>query len=326
MDVDAHAMTQPVTHLAGESARGKGVLGHLVHLRTGDARFYRGLHLLVGFAQRFIGGAHPRIGLADEHGAGHVRAIPVSASAEIHDHALSRLKPCLARDGMRARAVGAAGHDGGERQAGRAMTQHPVLKLDLHLPFGHARLHVGDDIGERRIGDGLGRFHARNLRRLLDRAQRADEVRGLAQLRGRRRLGKRDLKRTERRKRHGVLDAKHDAFRRRRAGGCGRMPTREHVGNPFAVTLTRVIDGDDAFALRRLARRAAVAGIGVQHRVMRRHQKRMRLLVVEHVVESRQPFDARRVAHQKRADAVFRRRVAQPLQTPCGLGFHAIRQ
>ena len=227
---------------------------------------------------------------------------------------------------MRACAVGATGHDGGERQAGRAVTQHPVLKLDLHLPLGHARLHIGDDMGERRIGDGLGRLHARNLRRLLDRAQRADETRGLAQLRRRRRLGKGALERAERRKRHRVLDAEHDAFRRRRAGRCGRMPTGEHVGNPFAVALTRVIDGDDAFALRRLARRAAVAGIGVQHRVMRRHQKRMGLLVVEYAIESRQPFDACRIAHQKRADAVFRRRVAQPLQTPCGLGFHAIRQ
>ena len=104
------------------------------------------------------------------------------------------------------------------------------------------------------------------------------------------------------------------------------MPGREHVGNPFAMTLTRVIDGDNAFALRRFSRRAAVAGIGVQHRVMRRDQERMRLFVVEHVVEGRQPFDACRVTYQKRADAVFRRRVAQPLQTPCGLGFHAIRQ
>ena len=70
---------------------------------------------------------------------------------------------------MRARAVGPAGHDGGERQTGCAVTQHPILKLDLHLAFGHARLHVGDDIGERRIGDGLSRLHARNLRRLLNR-------------------------------------------------------------------------------------------------------------------------------------------------------------
>ena len=156
-------MTQPVAHLAGESARGKGVLGHLVHLRAGDAGFYRSLHLLIGLAQRFIGGAHPRIGLAYEHGAGHIRTIPVGASAEVHNHALPRFKPCLARDGMRACAVGPAGHDGGERQAGRAMTQHPVFKLDLHLPFGHARLHVRNDIGERRIGDCLGRLHARNL-------------------------------------------------------------------------------------------------------------------------------------------------------------------
>ena len=104
------------------------------------------------------------------------------------------------------------------------------------------------------------------------------------------------------------------------------MPMHEHVGNPFAMTLARIVDGDDAFALRRLARCRAVAGIGVQHRIMRRHQKRMGLLVVEHVVERRQPFDACGVAHQKRADAVFRRRIAQPLQTPCCLGFHAIRQ
>ena len=104
------------------------------------------------------------------------------------------------------------------------------------------------------------------------------------------------------------------------------MPACEHVGNPFTMALTHVIDGDDAFALRRLARRAAITGVGVQHRVMGRHQKRMRLFIVEHAVEGRQPFDACRVAYQKRADAVFRRRVAQPLQTPCGLGFHAIRQ
>ena len=156
-------MAQPVAHLAGESSCGKDVLCHLMHLRAGDAGFYRGLHLLIGLAQRFIGGAHPRIGLADEHGAGHIRTIPVSARAEVHDHALPGLKLRLARDGMRACAVGPAGHDGGERQTGCAVTQHPILKLDLHLTFGHARLHVGDDIGERRIGDGLSRLHARNL-------------------------------------------------------------------------------------------------------------------------------------------------------------------
>ena len=206
------------------------------------------------------------------------------------------------------------------------MTQHPVLKLDLHLPFGHARLHVRDDIGERRIGDCLSRLHARNLRRLFDRAQRADEARGLKQLRGRGRLGKGALERAERRKRHGVLDAEHDALGRRRSGGRACVTGREHVGNPFAMAPTRVIDGDNTFALRRFSRRTAVAGIGVQHRVMRRDQERMRLFVVENAVEGRQPFDACRVAHQKRADAVFRRRVAQPFQTPCGLGFHAIRQ
>ena len=93
-----------------------------------------------------------------------------------------------------------------------------------------------------------------------------------------------------------------------------------------AMAPTRVIDDDNAFALRRFSRRTAIAGIGVQHRVMRRDQERMRLFVVENAIKGCQPFDACRVAHQKRANAVFRRRVAQPLQTPCGLGFHAIRQ
>ena len=75
------------------------------------------------------------------------------------------------------------------------------------------------------------------------------------------------------------------------------MPACEHVGNPFTMALTHVIDGNGAFALRRLARRAAITGVGVQHRIMRRHQKRMGLFVVEHAIESRQPFDACRVTH-----------------------------
>ena len=46
------------------------------------------------------------------------------------------------------------------------------------------------------------------------------------------------------------------------------MPACEHVGNPFTMALTHVIDGNGAFALPRLARRLAagkhaLGGIGV---------------------------------------------------------------
>ena len=141
---------------------------------------------------------------------------------------------------------------------------------------------------------------------------------------GSRRLGERALERSETRKRHAVLDAQHDVGGRY-ATRCVRMARREHIGHPGAVARARIVYGDNTFAGSCLARGARIARIGVQHRIVRRDQQRMRLLVVEHVIERRQPFDACGVTHQKRTDTSLCRRFAQTRQTSCGLGFHTIR-
>ena len=97
------------------------------------------------------------------------------------------------------------------------------------------------------------------------------------------------------------------------------MARDEHVGEPFSVRDPCVIDGHNPFASRSFAGRAAVAGIGMQHRIVRRHQKRMGLLVVEHVVEGGQPRDVGSVAHEEGADAGLVARLAQACEATGGI-------
>ena len=154
-----------------------------------------------------VGGAQALVGLAQEHGTRHVRAVAVGTGPEIEHDALARLEQRGARYGVGARAVRARGHDGGEREAPGTMAAHEVLQLHMD-PLGHAGAHERDNVRKRGVGDGLGGAQARDLGRLLDGAQVENEAARLAQDRdGAGSLGERGLEGAELAEREGVLDA-----------------------------------------------------------------------------------------------------------------------
>ena len=144
-----------------------------------DAGPKHSFHGLVGLPQRVPRRPHLRVGLAEKHRARHVRAVAVGADAEVEHDALAGLQHGGTGDGVRARAVGPGGHDGGERQALGTMAQHELLELQLHLALHHARAHIADDVLEGGVGDGLGAAHPRDLVAVLHRAQSHHDAVGL---------------------------------------------------------------------------------------------------------------------------------------------------
>lgn len=55
------------------------------------------------------------------------------------------------------------------------MAHHEILKFQLHRAFGHSRLHVLNDMGERRIGNCLRVAHTGNFTRIFHGTQAGDE-------------------------------------------------------------------------------------------------------------------------------------------------------
>ena len=202
MDVDPDAMSQAVTHLPRKPVLGKHMLSELVRLLARHPRAKHSFYLLICIANGRIARAKLLRRLADEHGARHVGAIPLRPRAKIHHDALPRLELRSSRDGMGTCAIRAARHDRGECKPLGAMAYHEVLQLDLYLALGHARLHEGDDMGKRRVSDGLRRLHAGDLVRILHTAKAHDEVRGLTQLHIGQRLDECLFERAKARKRH----------------------------------------------------------------------------------------------------------------------------
>ena len=199
---------------------------------------------------------------------------------------------------MRTCTVRAARHNRGECQTLGPMANHEVFQLNLYLALGHTRLHESDDMGKRRVSDGLRRLHTSNLVRILHTAKAHNEVRRLAQLHIGKRFGESALKRTEARKRNRVLDAERVRFASHKfalTAECGRceLRMRDTLVAHFHHT---------AMNARRFLASFGVARVGVQHRSTGRNEHRMRVLLVEHAVESRKPLDIRRLAYEKRVD------------------------
>ena len=304
-------MAERVAHLAGEPVVGEHLLGELVGLPARDAGTQQRLDLLVRLADRLVGVAHARARLAEEHGARHVGAIPPRPRAEIHHHALPRLQDGVAGNGMRARPVGAGRHDGGKREVVGAMAAHVVVELDLNLALGHAGSYEPDDVRERGVGYRLGGAHAGDLVGVLHRAQPLDDAVRLAQRCPRARFGKRPLERPELAQRHVVLDAQDvDRPARRR---------RELRVRDAPIVDRHLI----AERVRGAAHRLGITRIGMEDGAVARQQQRMRALLVEHAVESREPPDAGGVADEEGVDARLGADGAQPSDSPARAGHPA---
>ena len=308
MDVDAHAVTEPVPHAAAEAGRRQHLLGSLMGLFARDAGPKHSFHGLVGLPQRVPRRPHLRVGLAEEDRARHVRAVAVGAGTEIEHDALAGLQHGGAGNGVRARAVGPGGHDGGERQALGTMAQHELLELQLHLAFHHARAHIANDVLEGGVGNGLGAAHPRDLVAVLHRAQAHHDAIGLHEGLLRVGFGERLLQAAVLGERDAVLDAQ------KRIGGPGG-PASPPLGGKLRVGLAL------GAHLQRLEPRGVLAGrhiarVGMQPRVVGADIQSMGRLLVEDIVEGGEPLDVRRVAHEKRPHAQLGKRLAQASQMP----------
>ena len=153
---------------------GNDLPGDRVDLLAGDARLGGGNGALLGLQHHVVHLFHLVRSKSHRHGAGHVGAVALIGSTEVHGDEITGLNHPLAGNAVRQAGVGAGNHDGIKSQSGAAVLVHTVDQFRLELQLGHAGLDPGQNLGECLVGDGLGLQHQIQLPGFLGTAETVD--------------------------------------------------------------------------------------------------------------------------------------------------------
>ena len=176
VDVQAEAVAEAVTEVFAVAAGRDQIARRAVDFGAGDARLRDGDAGELRLEHDVINLAHLVRDAAQGDGARHVGAVAALETAEVHRDEVAHLDLPVARHAVGHAGVGAGDDDGVEAVAFRAEPQLAVGELGRDLALGHARADERQHFLQRLIGDRLRGLHIFEFLRLLDLAERHDEV------------------------------------------------------------------------------------------------------------------------------------------------------
>jgi len=182
VDLEAHAMAEPVAEVVAVPGLGDAVARDGVHRTALGARVDGGERLLLRRQHELVDLAGLVRELAGRERARAVRAVAVHDGAHVDDHERVRVDPHRPRVRVGQRAVRAAGDDRLERRVRGAALAHLALEVERDLALGSthepARAEVLVDV----VGQVGGLADRAQLALVLHRAQLLHQPAGRHQL------------------------------------------------------------------------------------------------------------------------------------------------
>ena len=309
VDVDAHAVAEPVLEVVAVPGVCDDLDGEVVNLGSYDARMSGGGACLVRGPHDIVDLALLRARLANNHGARHVGAVVAHAGAVIHKHKIALADRAVARNGVGVGGVGSRGHDGREGETLAAVGEHEVLELCADLLLGESGANELLHMDKARVGHGLRSPHAGDLLGVLHGAERLDVAVEAGEKHGARNVVKRAQELLVKRQLHVVLDGNDAATELCQPLG---NPTRD--GDGFHV------DGPRSALPHALDEAVEVTRVGVEQKLVVRDDRGVGVLVreVKDPCRSGEPAEIGLVANNYGVVAALLHEFAQTRDAPGG--------